>query len=69
MNTPVYLGLLILNVSKIVIYEFWYNCVKPNYEEKTKLSYMHCVKYAQIRCFSWSVFSLLRTTKNFLFGL
>ena len=28
MNKPVYLGLAILKLSKILIYEFWYNCVK-----------------------------------------
>ena len=40
MNTPVYLGLSILEPSKAVIYEFWYDCVKPKYGEKAKLSYM-----------------------------
>ena len=29
MNKPVYLGLLILDLSKILIYEFWYDYVKP----------------------------------------
>ena len=31
MNKPVYLGLSILKLSKSVIYEFWYNYVKPKY--------------------------------------
>ena len=35
MNTPVYLGLSILEISKIVIYEFWYDYVKLNIGEKT----------------------------------
>ena len=34
MNKPVYLGLSILEFSKIVVYDFWYNYVKPKYEEK-----------------------------------
>ena len=30
----------ILETSKIVMYEFWYNQVKSKYAEKTKLCYM-----------------------------
>ena len=29
-----------LGLSKILMYEFWYDYVKPNYGEKTKLCYM-----------------------------
>ena len=29
MNKPVYIGLPILVLSKIVMYEFWYDYVKP----------------------------------------
>ena len=36
-NKPVSLGLLILEISKIVMYEFCYDYVKPQYGEKTKL--------------------------------
>ena len=32
-NRCVYLGLLILDLSRTVIYEFWYNYVKPKYCE------------------------------------
>ena len=31
MNKPIYLGLLILDISKILMYEFWYDDVKPKY--------------------------------------
>ena len=39
-NKPVYLGLSILEMSKTVMYEFWYDYVKPKYREETKLCYM-----------------------------
>ena len=39
-NKPVYLGLSILELSKILMYEFWYDYVKPKYGEKAKLCYM-----------------------------
>ena len=31
MNKPVYLGLSILEIKKTLIYEFWYDCIKPKY--------------------------------------
>ena len=37
MNRPVCLGLSILELSKVLNYEFWYDYVKPKYGEKTKL--------------------------------
>ena len=40
MNKPVYLGLSILELSKILMYEFWYDYVKPRHGKKAKLCYM-----------------------------
>ena len=40
MNTPVYLGLSILEISKTLMYEFWYDYVKPKYQDNAKLCYM-----------------------------
>ena len=40
MNKPVYLGLSILDLNKTVMYEFWYDYVKPKYGENAKLCYM-----------------------------
>ena len=39
MNTPVYLDLLILEISKTLMYEFWYDYVKPKYQDNVKLCY------------------------------
>ena len=36
-NKLVYLGLLILDLNKTVMYDFWYDYIKPKYAEKTKL--------------------------------
>ena len=33
-------GLSILELCKILIYEFWYDYVKPKYDEKSKLCYI-----------------------------
>ena len=40
MNKPVYLGLSILEISKTLIYEFWYGSLKPKYTDNVKLCYM-----------------------------
>ena len=40
MNKPIYLGLSILEISKILMYEFWYDYMKPKYNNNIKLCYM-----------------------------
>ena len=40
MNKPIYLGLSILEISKILMYEFWYDYMKPKYNDNVKLCYM-----------------------------
>ena len=37
MNKPVYLGQAILDISKTLMYEFWYDYLKPKYGDKVKL--------------------------------
>ena len=40
MNKLVYLGLSILEISKTLTYEFWYDYIKPKYSDNVKLCYM-----------------------------
>ena len=40
MNKPIYLGISILEISKILMYEFWYDYMKPKYNDNVRLCYM-----------------------------
>ena len=40
MNKPVYLGLSILEISKTLMYKFWYDYMKPKDDDNVKLCYM-----------------------------
>ena len=41
MNMPDYLSLSILDLSKtVLLYEFWYDYVKPKYGKQAKICYM-----------------------------
>ena len=40
MNKPVYLGLLVLEISKTLMYEFWYDYIEPKYQNNATLCYM-----------------------------
>ena len=39
MNKPIYLGQAILYLSKALMYEFWYDYIKPKYNDKARLLY------------------------------
>ena len=40
MNKPMYLGQGILDLSKMLMYEFHYDYMRPRYGSKVKLCYM-----------------------------
>ena len=39
MTKPLYLGMPILNISKILMYEFWYDYINTKYGDRAKLCY------------------------------
>ena len=51
MNKRVHLGLPILDLSKTVMYEFWYDYVKPKYGENAKLCHTLCEKCPNMELF------------------
>ena len=40
MNKPVYLGLSVLDLSKTVVYEFWYDYLKPKWKHEKVIGLM-----------------------------
>ena len=40
MSKPIYLGMSIFDISKTLMYEFWYDYIKPKYQQKAKLCHM-----------------------------
>ena len=41
MTKPIYLGLSISDISKTLMYEFWYDYIKSKYGDRSKLCYMN----------------------------
>ena len=46
MNKSVYLGMSILDISKTLMYEFWYDYIKPKYGDRAKLCYIDTDSFA-----------------------
>ena len=40
MTKPIYLDMSILDISKILMYEVWFDYIKPKYGDRAKLCYM-----------------------------
>ena len=40
MNKPVYVGQAVLDISETHMYEFWYDYLKPKYQDRLDLCYM-----------------------------
>ena len=45
MNKPVYLGMSILDTSKILMFEFWHDYFKPKYGDRAKICYMDTASF------------------------
>ena len=39
MNKLIYLGMTMLDISKTLMYQFWYDYIKLKYQDRAKLSY------------------------------
>ena len=39
MTKPLYLGMTLLDISKTLMYEFWYDYISPKYGDRVKLCY------------------------------
>ena len=46
MNKPLYLGMSILDISKMLMYKFWYDYFKPKYVDRAKLCYTDALLFA-----------------------
>ena len=68
MNKPIYLGLSILEISKILMYEFWYDYMKPKYNDNVRLCYMNTdsfVMHIKTNDFYKDIASDVENTSNY----
>ena len=66
MNKPVYLGMSILDISKTLMYEFWYDYIKPKYGDSAKLCYMNTDSFI-IRIFAGNFYRDIADDVNIWF--
>ena len=60
MNKPVYLSLSILEISETLMHEFWYDYIKPNYQNNANVCIWEMKLFA--RCSLLVTFCLLLVT-------
>ena len=48
MNKPVYLGQTILDLSKLIMYEFHYDYMQPKYGDRLQLCYMDLYRFIRL---------------------
>ena len=51
MNKPIYLGLSTLEIRKTLMYEFWYDYMKPKYGDHGKLCYISFIMHIKTEDF------------------
>ena len=66
MNKLIYLGMTILDISKTLMYEFWYDYIKPKYQDRAKLCYMDTVALSFMLKLKMFMKSLQMMLKNSL---
>ena len=49
MSKPLYLVMSVLDISKILMYEFWYHHIRPKYGDKTQLCYTDTDSFIHIK--------------------
>ena len=60
---PICLGLLILDISKTLIYKLWYDYVKPKYGNKAKICYMDTDSFLfvlKLKIFTQTLLAMLK---------
>ena len=63
MNKPVYLAISMLDISKTLMYEFWYDYIKPKFGDRAKLCYMdtdNFVIYIKLKIFMKTLQMMLK---------